>query len=57
MAVEDYIPDFLREPYLLLIVFCFIAGTVGSSPVESEFELAFSAYRLRQYEQNGVAYV
>jgi hypothetical protein len=56
MALEDYFPDFLRDGYLLLIVLCFIAGTVGSTTVESDFELAFSAYRLRQYEQNGIAY-
>jgi hypothetical protein len=52
MALEDYFPDF----YLLLIVFCFIAGTVGSNPVESELELAFNAYRLQQFDQNGISY-
>lgn len=59
MAFDDYFPDFLREAYFLALVFCFIAGTVGSTihnPVESELEIAFNAYRLRQFDQNGVSY-
>ncbi|KAI6179455.1 Peptidase-M28 domain-containing protein [Aphelenchoides besseyi] len=51
MALEDYFPDF----YILAIIFCFIAGTVGSVE-SSEFEIAFNAYRLRQYEAAGVSY-
>ncbi|KAI6229004.1 Nicalin [Aphelenchoides fujianensis] len=53
MAFEDYFP--VPDLYFLLIFFCFLAGTVGSVE-SSEFEIAFNAYRLRQYEAAGVSY-
>jgi hypothetical protein len=59
MAIDDYFPDLVKEVYFLALVFCFIAGTVGSTiqnPVESEFEISFTAYRLRQYDQNGISH-
>lgn len=52
MAFEDYFP--VPDLYFLLIFFCFLAGTVGSVE-SSEFEIAFNAYRLRQYEAAGVS--
>ncbi|CAD5206068.1 unnamed protein product [Bursaphelenchus okinawaensis] len=58
MSWEEYFPvDGIRDVLIACLFFCMVASTVAiDQPINSDFEITFTAYRLRQFTLSGISY-
>ncbi|CAD5208558.1 unnamed protein product [Bursaphelenchus xylophilus] len=57
MSWEEYCPfEGVRDLLIACLLVCMVASTVADQPINSDFEITFTAYRLRQFTLTGVSY-